>query len=227
MLVVTVALVYAGVCVAVLTGSPLVSLDTAVLRWSPSAHWPSLRPLLSAWVLLGQRAVCLALAGIWLGARALLTRDLRPLLTFGLGTLVLDISVGLAKTVFGRLGPLQLGPVAVHAGASRIFTDGMVFPSGHTANAVVTWGLLAWLATRRRWFLSAAAGFLAVSVGLTTVYLGTHWVSDVLAGWAAGGLVLLAVSPLSSLVDRMVRASVGLPVRLWRLRLPRAARAQS
>jgi undecaprenyl-diphosphatase len=196
---------YAVLCVAVLSGSPLVDVDTVVLRWSLSYRWPPLYSFLSTWVVLGQRAVCLALAATWLGVRALRTRDLRPLITLGMATLLLDVSVGLVKTVIGRLGPLQLGAAAVHSGASTVFTDGTIFPSGHTANAVVTWGVLAWLARRHRRVWGLVAGLLAVSVGLTTIYLGTHWVSDVLAGWAAGGLVLLAVPALTPLVDRLAR----------------------
>jgi len=203
-------LLYAVLGVAVLTGSPLVELDTAVLRWAPEAHWPALHPLLSVWVLLGQRAVCLAIAAAWLGWRAVRGRDLRPLFVLGLATLLLNASVGLVKTVVGRLGPLQLGPVAAHRGASTIFAGGTIFPSGHTANAVVTWGLLAWLARRHRRVWGVVAALLAVSVGLTTIYLGTHWVSDVLAGWAAGGLVLLAVPALVPPADRLARASAAL-----------------
>jgi membrane-associated phospholipid phosphatase len=213
-----VTLVYALLFAAVLTGSPLVVFDTAVLRWSPSAQWPALGPFLSVWVLLGQRAVCLALAGSWLILRALRARDARPLLALGLATLLLNGSVGLVKTATGRLGPLQLGSEAVHAGASTIFADGTIFPSGHTANAVVTWGLLAWVARRHRRLWGVVAGLLAVSVGLTTIYLGTHWVSDVLAGWAAGGLVLLAVLALTPLVDRLERMRVALSSRLRRVR---------
>src|SRR3954464_499034 len=68
--VVAVGLIYALLCAAVLAHSPLDALDTAVLRWSPSAHWPALDPVLSVWVLLGQRVVCLALAAGWLVLRA-------------------------------------------------------------------------------------------------------------------------------------------------------------
>jgi undecaprenyl-diphosphatase len=203
----SVALLYALLCVAVLSGSLLVDLDTAVLRWSPSARWSAPYDFLSAWVLLGQRAVCLVLAATWLGVRALRTRELRPLITLGLVTLLLNVSVGLVKTVIGRLGPLQLGPVAVLPGASTVFAHGTIFPSGHAANAVVTWGLLAWLARRHRRSWGVAAGLLATSIGLTTIYLGTHWVSDVLAGWAAGGLVLMAVPALTPLVHRLARAA--------------------
>src|SRR5881628_647711 len=118
LLVVAVALVYGLLCAAVLAHSPLDALDTAVLRWSPAAHWPALHPFLSVWVLLGQRAVCLALAASWLLQSALRRRQVRPLITFGLAIMLLNVSVGLVKTVIGRLGPLQLGPAAVRRGAS-------------------------------------------------------------------------------------------------------------
>src|SRR4051794_6271785 len=230
-LVVTVALIYGFLCAPVLAHSPLAALDTAVLRWSPSAHWPALVPFLSVWVLLGQRAVCLALAAGWLVLRASRTREIRPLIMCGLATLLLNMSVGSVKTVIGRLGPLQLGPVAVHPGASTIFTDGTIFPSGHTANAVVTWGVLAWLAREHRRLWAAVSAVLAGSVGLTTIYLGTHWVSDVLAGWAAGGLVLLALPALEPLALRLERVAAGLPV-WWRrprhgAALPAPARMRS
>jgi membrane-associated phospholipid phosphatase len=226
-----VVLLYAVLCVCVLSGSPLVAFDTAALRWAESAYEPHLYGFLWEWVVLGQRAVCLGLAAAWLGLRALRTRDLRPLLTLGLATLLLNVSVGLVKTAIGRLGPLQLGASALHPGASTIFSDGTIFPSGHTANAVVTWGLLAWLARDHRRLWGVAAGLLAASVGLTTIYLGTHWVSDVLAGWAAGGLVLLAVPALASLADRLARALAAVPA-WWRrprpgAALPQAARMRS
>ncbi|MCQ6554723.1 phosphatase PAP2 family protein [Streptomyces sp. C10-9-1] len=66
------------------------------------------------------------------------------------------------------------------------------FPSGHAMTAALGCGLLVWLV--RRWspsrrLLAAAAAAAAVSiagVGLTRVYLGVHWPSDVLAGWLLG-----------------------------------------
>lgn len=81
---------------------------------------------------------------------------------------------------------------------------GDIFPSGHTANAVVTWGILAYLASTpraRRW-LSAVSAVVSLGVGLTTVYLGTHWLSDVVLGWAAGLLVLLALPWCEPLIAR-------------------------
>lgn len=61
-------------------------------------------------------------------------------------------------------------------------------PSGHAQNAVVMWGLLA-LEGRRAWGW-VAAFLLALLTGLSRIYLGVHFPSDVLAGWLLGLLVL-------------------------------------
>ncbi|KOT86623.1 membrane protein, partial [Streptomyces sp. NRRL F-5755] len=67
------------------------------------------------------------------------------------------------------------------------------FPSGHAMTAAVAGGLALWLlrlyGARRAWRRTAAA-LVAVSVagvGLTRVYLGVHWATDVLGGWLLGG----------------------------------------
>jgi undecaprenyl-diphosphatase len=178
----------------VLIGGRIVDWDLAVYRWAPAQHWPQLAGVLNWWVVLGQRGICLSLAALWLGRRAWRERNARPLVVLLVGTALTEVGVGGMKTLMGRLGPLQLGPDAVLPGAAHVFAvSGTVFPSGHTANAVVTWGVVAMLARGHRRLAAVLAAVVAVSVGLTTVYLGTHWLSDVLAGWCAGGLILLAV----------------------------------
>ncbi|WP_232838173.1 phosphatase PAP2 family protein [Streptomyces geranii] len=61
------------------------------------------------------------------------------------------------------------------------------FPSGHTTTSAVTAGLLVlavWTrAPRGRRPIAVAVGCWAVLVGLTRVYLGVHWFSDVIGGW--------------------------------------------
>lgn len=68
----------------------------------------------------------------------------------------------------------------------------------------MTWGILAYLATtpRARRYLSAASAIVSLGVGLTTVYLGTHWLSDVLLGWTAGLLILLSLPWVEPLITR-------------------------
>lgn len=68
------------------------------------------------------------------------------------------------------------------------------FPSGHATNSAVTYltlGIFLAGAEKNRWvrtYLMAVAIFLTVAVGVSRVYLGVHWPSDVLAGWCVGSL---------------------------------------
>jgi undecaprenyl-diphosphatase len=70
--------------------------------------------------------------------------------------------------------------------------NGYSFPSGHAMGSAVAFGALAYLAFRvvRSWPAKAAAiAFLytlVASVALSRVYLGVHWISDVLAGVTVG-----------------------------------------
>ncbi|MFC1433884.1 phosphatase PAP2 family protein [Streptacidiphilus sp. N1-3] len=180
---------YLIVIVAVLTTSRLVAFDWYAMMFKPYEHWPALESFLNVYVIAGQRGPSAIVVAVWLGWRCWRTRSMRPLLVLGVALVLLNMSVGAVKIGLGRLGPHY----AHVAGSSEIFLGGGIFPSGHTANAVVTWGVLAYLASRWRRSGAVVAGFMGFSVGLTTVYLGTHWVSDVLAGWAAGILVMLAL----------------------------------
>ncbi len=65
------------------------------------------------------------------------------------------------------------------------------FPSGHSQNAVVLWGTLAAFLHRHSAWI--AAMLLAFLIGLSRLYLGVHFPTDVLAGWLAGALVLYAL----------------------------------
>ncbi|QXJ25337.1 phosphatase PAP2 family protein [Actinomadura graeca] len=71
-------------------------------------------------------------------------------------------------------------------------------PSGHAQNAVPVWGFFA-TRTRRR-ILWAAAAAAIVLIGVSRVYLGVHSPGQVLAGWAAGLVLLVAALGLEPMV---------------------------
>jgi undecaprenyl-diphosphatase len=79
---------------------------------------------------------------------------------------------------------------------------GAGFPSGHATQGVAFYGMLAvllsiGLSLRARTFLWAGAGLVAIAIGASRIYLGAHWLSDVLAGYALGAAwvaVLLAAN---------------------------------
>ncbi|SET07878.1 undecaprenyl-diphosphatase [Geodermatophilus poikilotrophus] len=95
------------------------------------------------------------------------------------------------KETFGRVRP------AFENGGATY--DGLSFPSGHSSGiaTLVTIALvLAWprLPARQRRLALAAGAALVVLVGLTRMWLGVHFLSDVLGGWAFGAAWTLLVA---------------------------------
>ncbi len=203
---------YAAIVVAVISTSWLVRFDWQVMLYRPYKQWPEWHAFLDYFVVLGQRGPTAVLIAAWLGWRCWRQRSLRPLLVLVTALLLLNVTVGAAKLGMAREGPHYANVI----GSNEMWASGDIFPSGHTANAVVTWGILAYLATTpgARRTLSVIAAVFALSVGATTVYLGTHWVSDVVLGWAAGLLVLLALPWCEPAITRTERLILSLRDRL-------------
>jgi membrane protein DedA with SNARE-associated domain/membrane-associated phospholipid phosphatase len=83
------------------------------------------------------------------------------------------------------------------------------FPSGHAAQSIAVYGMIAALlagsgATWTQKVMSwSAALLLAGVIGMSRVYLGAHWLTDVLAGWALGALWLFALVTTLRTRDRL------------------------
>ncbi len=93
----------------------------------------------------------------------------------------------LTKLIFHRVRP--------HLWPSLTPEKDYSFPSGHamiSLAVMVSLLLLAW-PTRWRWPVLLAGGLFVLLVGLSRLYLGVHYPTDVLAGWAAGGAWCCAV----------------------------------
>lgn len=74
------------------------------------------------------------------------------------------------------------------------------FPSGHALLATLLFGTAAVLAARHykrfhlQSYLIVTAVGISLAVGVSRVYLGTHWPSDVLAGWSLGLIWILVIN---------------------------------
>ena len=121
---------------------------------------------------------------------------------------ILNLTVGSVKLATGRLGP------ALTTRPHAVFDGGDIFPSGHTANAVVIFGVLAMVAVQHRRTMIALAVFVSITVGLSAIFLDTHWVTDVLGGWIGGALVLLALPATYAFIERWA-AHVAVAFKGW------------
>ena len=110
-------------------------------------------------------------------------------LVFG-GTASGSIAVALAKNLVGRERPALVDHLVEVGSAS--------FPSGHAANSAIIYLTIALVSIQvvhrrgARWFVLAVTLLLVAVIGVSRVYLGVHWPSDVLAGWSFGTLWALA-----------------------------------
>lgn len=137
----------------------------------------------------GLTATVLILSALFI---AIKFKTWRPLNLAALSLLLLNGVVGVFKLYLGRTKP-RLGVDLLHAG-------GMSYPSGHASNAVLSWGILAYLIYRyakvdRYQGRLATAGVVLISLSICTASLirHTHWFSDLLGGLLIGSALLVAV----------------------------------
>jgi undecaprenyl-diphosphatase len=92
------------------------------------------------------------------------------------------------------------------------------FPSGHAMMAATTYltlgAVMAEAEKRRtlRVFFLAVGTLCAIIVGVSRVYLGVHWPTDVLAGWCAGAVWALSCWTLARILDRRFQKLHAKPV---------------
>ncbi|GIJ51611.1 hypothetical protein Val02_84970 [Virgisporangium aliadipatigenens] len=203
---------------AALAAGALLSVDIAVRDWvdshrPPVLYWTArvLNYLGQGWLL---QLMSLA-AALWLVRRE---RSIRPLLPVAAAYVSLVALVGPVKVLTDRVAPHH------ESGAAEFFTGGMSYPSGHVANSIVWYGVLALLLggvlspAARRWLRILPP----VVVLVITTYLGFHWLTDSIAGLFAG-----------LLLDRVLRRIdwnrlwLPPPVRKWSHDVPELAPERS
>jgi undecaprenyl-diphosphatase len=150
---------------------------------------PALTAIMRGFSLIGQPAVLIALGALIL----FLMRNERPrrTLLFAVTVAGAEVLDQLLKLLFHRPRPATFFGVAEPMGYS--------FPSGHALVSCAFFGALAVFAAARtgrrarRWLYYTAAAAPIAAIGLSRVYLGMHYPTDVLGGWAAGAAWLFSV----------------------------------
>jgi membrane-associated phospholipid phosphatase len=206
-------LLFSQLALAVTAGGPIVSLDGAVAVWLQSHATGFATDVLRAVTQLGGATFLLAVT-IVAALVLLLKRRIAHAALMG-AALVGGEGLNMAlKAAFERPRPSFSEPLATAAGYS--------FPSGHAMVALAVYGALAFViatsvkSRRAQVLIPVAAAVLVLAIGFSRLYLGVHYVSDVLAAYGAGlawltvcGLALLGASRL-----RAARSKVQLAPRV-------------
>jgi len=182
--------------------------DSDVTRWFVDHRTPTWTDAMRVLTWLGSSAVVFPLAIVVVVA-LLIGRRRWMALFVALAVGGASLLSAFAKDVIGRDRP----PVDIRLQQAHSSS----FPSGHSTQAVATYFALAIVVTvlsqsralrAVTWTVATLIGFL---VGVSRVYLGMHWATDVLGGWLLGSLwvagLTVALAPLDTRRDLRIPAS--------------------
>jgi membrane protein DedA with SNARE-associated domain/membrane-associated phospholipid phosphatase len=183
-------LLFGGLAEDLLTDDPIVRFDRALDDY---LHARATRPLTTFFLIVTALGSIEAIVLLGVVVAAILAWGRRWLflgswLAAVAGSAVLN---HLLKGLFDRPRPYFEHPLLIETSYS--------FPSGHAMESFVVYGMLAYFAVLglRSWKARVAvvfgAALLVMLIGFSRLYLGVHYISDVLAGYAAGGVWLSAL----------------------------------
>jgi membrane-associated phospholipid phosphatase len=162
----------------------LATLDADALTWFGEHHAEWLTPIMFGLTRMGDAAVLLVMAAA--GAAAFAAAGYRMT-----GLLFLAGALACLGTEYALKQVVQRERPNVAWRLSRGQST-WSFPSGHSANSMAVYGSAALLLARRRrlrWqraLLAATGILLCICIGISRLYLGAHYLSDVLGGWTVG-----------------------------------------
>ena len=183
----------------VITNGPLIALDARIAN-AGRTDFPSWIDFILMRIddlgLRGLTATALLIAAVYIARRF---KTWRPLNLAILSLIALNLTVGLAKLLIGRTKPTL--------NVDLIYAGGLSYPSGHASNALLSWGVLAYLIYRyahvdryRGRLASTGVVLISLSVCVVSLFRNTHWLSDLVGGLFIGAALLVMVIA----VDRFV-----------------------
>jgi undecaprenyl-diphosphatase len=159
-------------------------LDHAIHTWALAYRAPAAVSVSVAVTTLGTSWVTISATG--LVAVAMTRGTLGRRLVRGGVVLAVMVSGVLCRSLLSVL----IGRIRPPRQDWATLASGLSFPSGHSTDAALAAGLIAWLVVERssgrartRVLVWVVAIGYAAAVGATRVYLGVHWPTDVLGGW--------------------------------------------
>lgn len=161
------------------------AVDAPVLNFMMEQRTPGLNSAVTGFTDLGGPKIFPVVAVLILGWLTWQSRSVHRLVVVVAGTASALVMIGFGKELTQRSRP-------DHAFAVPPFESSPSFPSGHTMNSTVFAVLVAYVAWNlltSRWartLLVTLCSLWALGMGLSRVYLGHHWLTDVLAGWTFG-----------------------------------------
>lgn len=199
---------FLGVLQDVLAKDPLVVVDQSVYHFFQSLRTSWADSAFVAITELGDSLVNISLAGVVLIV-LLVKRCYRTAGFWALTALGGLLGVQLLKWVIHLPRP-----VAIYHGASAY-----AFPSGHTTMSVILYGFLAILLARElsgawRWGLFSSVVLISFVIGFSRLYLGAHWLSDILGGYFIGTswTALTGIAYLKGADEHIPRRLLGVTV---------------
>jgi undecaprenyl-diphosphatase len=166
--------------------------DVSMIKWMQNRHRPAITSFMEAVSLIGRSPPLVGLVSATALAMFLVQRQRgRRLVNY--------------RTAVGVLVIMFFNPIIqIFVNRSRPPADlvseplgGQSFPSGHAYEAVVVFGFFIYLAatfirrTRLRRFIQMVLAFLILAMGISRIYLGAHWPSDVLGSFLFAGSFLV------------------------------------
>ena len=192
---------FGGITEDVIKGNELTALDSPVAHWLAGHRVAWLTSVMRAATELGSLRVIVPLVAATALLLVIRTHRADAAALLVIAAAGASLLVALVKLLIGRARP--------EIGGLLVLVDSSSFPSGHSAQAVATYGALAYLAGRAvsRWGQRVAAWtvatLIAVLVGFSRLYLGVHWLSDVLGGYTLGAAWLAIVITASATYRRL------------------------
>lgn len=185
-------------------------LDRPVLAWMMSHRSPIADQVITGFTDLGGPvgmtciAVVITALLVWRG------RSATPAIVMAIAVSGSLILTNRAKAIIGRSRPPA-------ADAVPPLEHGFSLPSGHTLNSTVIAGVVAFLIISRRTGIATkvtavlVAALWAAAMGMSRVFLGHHWFTDVIFGWSLGLTWLMVVIIGYTLLKRPVPSGAVTP----------------